>query len=106
MRPANSRPGGIYSPPSLKGHFASPNPQRQPLAAASTTTRPLANIFNPLSTFPKSSKRLPCGLMDLLIQQRPSSQRGNNNIDTSKSSLNQVSLIQFRWEFLQLFQSA
>ncbi|KAM3183872.1 hypothetical protein ACTXT7_009485 [Hymenolepis weldensis] len=93
MRPANSRPGGIYSPPSLMGHFAPPNLQRQPLVATSTTTRPLTNIFNPLSTFPKSSKRLPCGLMDLLVQQRPSSQRGNNNNDTSKSSVNQLECI-------------
>ncbi|VDO06088.1 unnamed protein product [Rodentolepis nana] len=95
MRPTNSRPGGIYSPSSLMGPFTPPNTQRQPFTATSTTTRPLTNIFNPFSPFTNSSKRLPCGLMDLLVQQRPLTQRGNNNANVSKSTVNQVRLFLF-----------
>lgn len=86
MRPANSRPGGFYSPQSLMEPFTTPT-TRQHL---STSARPRTSILHPLSAFPHSSKRFNFGLMDLLTLQRSPGQRVTVS-DTSKSTARQVS---------------
>ncbi|VDK23892.1 unnamed protein product [Taenia asiatica] len=89
MRPGNSRPGGFYPGQSVMGPFAPQTPRQ-----FSGNARPLTTVLAPL-TFSHSSKRLPCGLMDLFALRGMPNQLGGS-CDVTKPSASQVSRIWMR----------